>query len=382
MRVLQVCSAEGIGGGEVHVADLALGLAERGVDVELAVRPTSRLPELVERLAPGRSSEFQWHYLPFRNSVDLTSTRGVTRLIESRSVDVVHAHVARDYPVVALAAMPKRRARLVLTRHHYLPIKGNVVYRRLLAKATIIAVSESVRRTVIESLGVPASQVLKLSNWIDVDRAAEPRDRAAARHALGVTRRVAIAIVGQITPLKGHEEFLAAAARVVAARTDVEFLVVGEDREPGAPFGAWLLRRAAELGVEPYVRFLSFQDDLLGLFAAVDAVAIPSWNEAFSLVAVEAMAAGRAVVASEVGGLAEIVENETTGLLVPPRDEAALASAFLRLAEDPALVVHLGQHAKVSARRYARGPAIDRVVEVYRSVVWREKPFGRSASRR
>jgi glycosyltransferase involved in cell wall biosynthesis len=300
--------------------------------------------------------------------MDLTSTRGLARIIEANGIDVVHAHVARDYPVAALAAAPKRRAALVLTRHHYLPIKGNALYRRILGKATIIAVSESVRRTVIESLGVPERQVVTIPNWIDVERASSPRERAAARHAHGITRRVALALVGQITPLKGHEELLAAVARVAAARTDVEFLIVGEDHEPGAPFERRLRHRAHELGIEPFVRFVGYQSDLLGVLAAVDAVVVPSWNEAFSLVAVEAMAAGRPVIASNTGGLAEIVEHETTGLLVPPRDDAALAAAILRFAEDPVVVEHMGNRARAAARRYARGPGIDRVVEVYRGV--------------
>jgi glycosyltransferase involved in cell wall biosynthesis len=366
MRVLLVCSAEGVGGGEIHVADLALGLVDRGVDVELAVRPSSKLPELVDLMAPGRAGALVWHKLPFRNAMDLTSTRGLARIVEASGVDVLHAHVARDYPVCALAVAPGRRAALVLTRHHYLPIKGNVLYRRLLGKATIIAVSESVRRTVVESLGVSERQVVTIPNWIDLDRAAEPRERSAERHAYGVTRRVAVALIGQITPLKGHEELLGAAARVTAERTDVEFIVVGEDREPGAPFEKRLRRRARELGVEPFVRFVGYQPDLYGVLAAVDAVAVPSWNEAFSLVAAEAMAAGRPVVATNVGGLAEIVEDGVTGLLVPPRDDAALGAAILRLAEDPALAEHLGHAAKLAARRFARGPSIDRVIAVYR----------------
>ncbi len=365
MRILQVCSAEGIGGGEVHVADLALALRERGLEVELAVRPSSKLPELVERLSPEHSDGFVWHALPLRNAMDLTSTRRVARLVESRRFDVVHAHVARDYPIVALAVAPRRRARLVLTRHHYLPLKGNVIYRRLLTAATVIAVSESVRKTVIASLGIPARQVVKIPNWIDLERFGALADRADSRHALGVTRRVAFALIGQLTPLKGQDDLLTAASIVAKERSDVEFLLVGDDHEPGGPYEARLRRRVHELGLEGSVRFLGYRSDLLNVLAGVDAVVAPSWNEAFSLVAVEAMAAGRPVIASDVGGLSEIVEHEHSGLLVPPRDPERLAAALIRIAEDPALVEHLGQHAKLSARRYARGPAIDRVLEVY-----------------
>ena len=347
------------------MADLALGLIERGIDVEMAVRPSSHLPDLVARMRPDRAGEIVWHHVPFRNAIDLTSTRALARIIERNEIDIVHAHVARDYPVVALATAPKQRARLVLTRHHYLPLKGNILYRRILAKAAIIAVSHSVRRTVVESLGVPERQVVVIPNWIDYEKASEPRERAAERHKFGVTRRVAIALIGQITPLKGHDEFLSAVARVARERTDVEFLVVGEDREPGAPFETRLRRRARELGLDATVRFLGYQEDLFGLLAAVDAVAVPSWNEAFSLVAVEAMATGRPVVATRVGGLAETVEDEVTGLLVPPRDDAALAAAFIRLAEDPALAEHLGHQGRLAAARYARGPGIDRIVALY-----------------
>lgn len=319
-------------------------------------------------MAPRRSETIRWHELPFRNAMDLSSTRGIARLIERRGIDLIHAHVARDYPVVALAATPRRCARLVLTRHHYLPLKGNILYRRLLARATIIAVSKSVRRTVVESLGASPDQVVTIPNWIDLERATAPRERAVERHKYGITRRVAIALIGQITPLKGQEEFLSAIAKVLATRADVEFLLVGEDREPGAPFETRLRRRIAELGIGSAVRFLGYQQDLLGLLAAVDAVAVPSWNEAFSLVAVEALAAGRPVVASNVGGLAEIVEHEITGLLVPPRDVEALAEAMIRFVEDPALVEHLGHQGRQIAARYARGPAIDAVVDVYSRV--------------
>lgn len=172
-------------------------------------------------------------------------------------------------------------------------------------------------------------------------------------------------MIGQIIPLKGHEEFLEAAAIVAGARTDVEFLVAGEDSEPGKPFETRLRRRVKELGLEALVRFVGYQPDLPGLLAAVDAVAVPSWNEAFGLVAAEAMAAGRAVVASRVGGLAELIDDGVTGMLVPPKDSRQLAAAILKLAENPALVEHLGLHARADAHRFARGRGIEAVMQVY-----------------
>jgi len=369
MRILQVCSAEGIGGGEVHVADLSLGLLERGIEVEMAVRPTSKLPEYVARRNHARAADLVWHQLPFRNAMDLSSVRGLAAVLTKRSIDVVHAHVARDYPVAALAASPGKRAALVITRHHYLPLKGNIVYRRMLANARIIAVSESVRKTVIESLGCSPSRVHRISNWVDLSRHVTPRQRGAERHAFGITKRVAVALIGQITPLKGQDEFVKAAAQICAGRSDVEFLIAGLDAEPGAPFESRLRREVREFGIGESVRFLGQVEDLTGLLAAVDAVIVPSWNEAFSLVTAEAMAAGRAVVASRTGALEELVTDQKTGLLVPPRDPAALATAIVRLAEDPSLVEFLGNNAKIAAERFSRDHSIDSVVNVYRDAL-------------
>ena len=156
--------------------------------------------------------------------------------------------------------------------------------------------------------------------------------------------------------------------RVAAVRTDVEFLIAGEDTEPGRPFETRLRRRAAELGLDPTLRFIGYQQDLPELLAAVDAVAVPSWNEAFGLIAAEAMAAGRAVIASNVGGLAELIEDGVTGLLVQPKDPESLAAAMLKLAESPALVEHVGLQARAGAHRFARGKGIEAVMQVYERI--------------
>jgi glycosyltransferase involved in cell wall biosynthesis len=367
MRILQVSSAEGIGGGEGHLADLARSLAARGVEVHVAVRATSEIP----RLMGGGGPEVVWHRVPLRNALDIKSVRALARIVEEHQIDVVHAHVARDYPVAAIACR-RGPTPLVLTRHHYLPIKGNILYRRLLARAIVIAVSESVRATVLESLRLPPERVVTIPNWIDLERYDEPRDRAAERHARGIARRVAVGLVGQITPLKGHEEFVRAAALVARERPDVEFLIFGEDRDLGAPFERRLRTLVRDLGLEGAVRFMGYEPDLPGALAALDAVAAPSWNEAFSLVTAEAMAAGRPVVASRAGALEELISDGETGLLVPPRDPAALARAISRVASDPALSERLGRAARASAGRFAREPRVDQVLEVYRRALARE----------
>src|SRR4030095_16770643 len=110
------CSASEMGGGEVHVADLVRGLTARGDAIYLAVRPDSPLRSSLAGVIAS------WHEMPLRNSLDLQSARAIAGLVDTHGIDIVHAHMGRDYLGAALACKQTNRARLVLTRHHYLPL--------------------------------------------------------------------------------------------------------------------------------------------------------------------------------------------------------------------------------------------------------------------
>src|SRR5215813_12310779 len=221
MKILQVCSASEMGGGEVHVADLVRGLTTRGHAVYLAVRPDSPLRGLLAGVIAS------WHELPLRNSLDLQSARAIAQIVAENGIDVVHAHMGRDYLVAALACKQTNKARLVLTRHHYLPLKRSALYRWLLGDAAVvIAVSDSVRQSILERLQLPPDRVRTLPNWIDPERF-KPGDRDAARAMFPIRSNIAVACIGQVSKAKGQEEFVRAAAALARTRTDVEFLIAG-----------------------------------------------------------------------------------------------------------------------------------------------------------
>src|SRR5215470_739810 len=126
MRILQICSASKMGGGEVHVADLVRVLVSRGHELHLAVRPASPL-----RIAL-KDCLVTWHEMPLRNSLDVQSSRTLSLVIQTEQINIVHAHVGKDYLVAALACRRLPNCKLVLTRHHYLPIKSQRLYKWLL----------------------------------------------------------------------------------------------------------------------------------------------------------------------------------------------------------------------------------------------------------
>src|SRR5215467_14877885 len=149
MKILQVCSATEMGGGEVHVAGLVRTLAHRGHGLYLAVRPGSPLREPLAGLITS------WHEMPLRNSLDITSARAIADIVTEHGIDIVHAHLGRDYLVAAMACRRARKSRLVLTRHHYLPIKQNAIYRWLLQDlGAVIAVSSSVGESIADRLAI------------------------------------------------------------------------------------------------------------------------------------------------------------------------------------------------------------------------------------
>src|SRR5262245_38002417 len=122
MKILQVCSAESLGGGERHVIDLTRAMIERGHELHLAVRRDS---PLIDVLA---GYPIQWYELGLRNALDVISAQGLANVIRKHRIDALHAHIARDYTCCGVAARMTRPVRFFITHHHFNPLKSNPVY--------------------------------------------------------------------------------------------------------------------------------------------------------------------------------------------------------------------------------------------------------------
>jgi len=338
MRVLHVDPERAWGGGEVQVLALVSVLAARGHASTVAAHPEGPLARAAAaagaRIIP----------LGIANHFDVRAALVLRRL--APGFDVVHFHTARAH---ALAPLSRGRgARLVVTRRmDYVPAGGPYVrflYNR--AVDAVIAISEGVRTALIR-VGVRAERIRVVPSGIDARAlAAPPAARAAVRREWGLgDDEVAVVALGALEVRKGHAVLLAAATGLASAAPRLRYVFCGEGRQAKALAGA----AAALDGV---VEMVGFRRDVAACLAAADIVALPSLQEGLGVAALEAMAASRPVVASRVGGLAEAVVHEETGLLVPPGDPTALAAALARLARDPDLRARLGAagHARVLAR--------------------------------
>jgi len=194
--------------------------------------------------------------------------------------------------------------------------------------------------------------------------AIRPIERSAADDAaprLTPDGAFRVGIVGRLKPIKGHEVLLRALARP-GMPSSIHLYVFGE-----GPLEPSLRAQGRELGLEKRVTFMGFRENMPGYLRQLDAMAMPSHHEGIPYAALEAMALGLPLVASDVGGLREILEPEGAALLVPAGDAERLAEALTRLVADPDLRARLARNARDTVKaRFLAGPMVDRYLEVFR----------------
>jgi glycosyltransferase involved in cell wall biosynthesis len=353
MRILQICSAREIGGGERHLADLANALAQHGNEVFAALSPAS--PVRAElRLLPAENIV----ELPMRNSLNLKSAVSLSRFVREHRIEIVHAHIARDYPLAALAT-GRSHAQLVLTRHVLFPL--NRIHRLTLRRTSrVIAVSQAVAESLSNSNIFAPEKIVTIHNGIDVDRFA-----VAAKDS-ATDRKLRVGSVGHIAPIKGQEDFVRAAATVRAHRDDVEFIVAGEDKAHSRENRVALEKLISELKMNDSIKLTGWVDDVANLLSTLDLFVSPARSEPFGLSIVEAMAAGVPVVATASEGAREIIEDNQTGRLVPIGDSEAMASAIVELLNNSPHRKRLADNALVSVQaHFSLDRMVERTVDVY-----------------
>jgi glycosyltransferase involved in cell wall biosynthesis len=289
MRILQVNSARTLGGGETHVLELTRVLQERGHEVLLA----------------GRRGG------PLNPDIPMTALR-LRSLLKRDRFDIVHAHVARDYPLVAATALGIRDVKVVFTRHLLYPVRRNVLYKRV--DGWIATTTE-----VLESLAsLKPKRAAVIPNWVDTRKFAY---RPHSPH-----HPIQVGLIGQISPHKGHDDAVEAMRELGSG---FQLVIAGEG---DAPYIASLKRKAAGLPVR-FAGFVALPD----YFAEIDVLIVPSWHEPFGIVTLEAMSAGIPVIGT---GPVDVLR----GTLIPPRDPHALARAIRSFKLDPAAREHVARN--------------------------------------
>jgi glycosyltransferase involved in cell wall biosynthesis len=383
-RVLRVIARLNMGGPALHVAYLTAGLAERGYRTTLVAGELSRGEESMAFVAEGLGvpvvtvSELHREISPLRDAV---ATLRLARLIRTQRPHILHTHTAKAGALGRLAALLARgsvRPVIVHTFHGHV-LRGYFgglsarlfkLVETLLARATdaLVVVSPEVRDDLV-ALGVaPAEKFVVIRLGIEVEQrvAANGRARDEARRLLGIPpERFVVGWIGRMTGVKRTGDALLALRALRERGADACLCLVGD-----GPARVALEEQAHRLGLARHVLSLGYQEDVARWYAAFDAFVLPSANEGTPVTAIEALAAGRPVVATRVGGVPDVVRDGENGYLVEVGDTVTLGERLARLAHDPALRERMGVAGRERVPdRYAVARLVDDVDRLYRSLL-------------
>jgi len=209
----------------------------------------------------------------------------------------------------------------------------------------IITVSDRVRTMLIKKQGVPGNKVVTIYNGVETDKFNKSIDVNLIKKSLGISdKQIIVTIVARLDPIKGHKYFLEAASKLIKQNKNMHFLIVGADNNNGYLKDLKML--VDNMGINNDVTFTGGRSDIPEILAVSDILVLSSLSEGFSNTILEYMAAGKPVVATDVGGNREVILNGETGILVSPADSEGLVKAICELINDKQLSKMMGIKAR------------------------------------
>ena len=352
LAIAHVDAEREFSGGEVQVFLLMEGLARRGHRNLLVCPPRSAAAREADRRGIPVVE------VAMRGDADLTAVWRLTGALRDARVDLVHLHTGR---AAWLGGLAGRRAGLpaVVTRRMDRPVRPGWrtrwIYERCSRRTAAIAPGIVAQ---LVAGGVPRERIVLIPSAVDPERVRPRLAAAAVRAAQGCGAQETLLLsAAALVRRKGLDVLLDAMAALAMRGLSPRLWVAGDGPERAA-----LAAQSERLGLAARVDWLGQRDDVGDLLAAADVFVLPSRAEGLGVAALEAMAAGRPVVASRVGGLADAVVDGRTGLLVPPGDAIALGAALERLLHEPELRARL---AAAGPGRVAEGFLAEQMVEAY-----------------
>ena len=362
VRLLTFTTLFAIGGTERHVASLADGLDYSRFELEFGC--LRRSGEFLEQIQGRGLTVNEYAVARLYGPHTVAQQVRFARYLRRRRIQIMHSY--NFYPnVFAIPAARLARTPVVLASIRdtgaYLTPRQRRVQRLACRLADHVLVNAEAVRQWLTTEGYDPSRISVIRNGLDLSRFGPAGDDAALRRELGLPDGAPlVAMLSRLSRMKGVEDFLDAAATVAARFTDAHFLVIGDTIDHDGPrYRRELEDRAARLGLGTRVVFTGFRLDVPRLLSAVSASVLPSLSEGLSNTILESMAAGAPVIATRVGGSPEALEDGVDGLLVPPRDPAALSRAIGWVLEHPEAACELGRRARA---RVAEEFSLERMI--------------------
>lgn len=346
MKVAHLIVGGEIAGGQIICRRIIHELKQRG-DNALVVSPNEG--EFTRTISQEAVPVF---FIPFEKTYHFKNAVEFSKLLKEQNVDLVHTHGMVSSNVQA--RIGARIAGVPVLSHIHISnyFRDNPwiqIYQKSFDNLTaylcdeIITISNSTKQDLILQ-GNPRGRISVIHNGIDADqcRVSKKRDDVLKEFGLNASVRL-IGTVGRLCPVKGQREFIWAAREITAQFPDIRFIIVGKDIEAGGMYEQALKELADQLGLADKIIFTGFRSDVYDLMNAFEFFVLPSRNEGLPVTILEAMALKKAVVASRVGGVSEIVIDGETGYVVPPNNVPVLVRALTNMIQHPEKTKQMGE---------------------------------------
>lgn len=354
IKVLHVIGSSNIGGGEKLLCDLIEKMDKEKFEVFIVCPPKGNMIESYKHCAK------EIKLLRVNKIFNVFALFNLYVYIKNRKFDIVHTHLYVSDLFGIIASMFAGTPVIISTIHGHnfnrvgstgpRAIKNaifSLFYRAIyIFNDTVVAVCESVKKDLTERKGIKVmpEKVRVIYNAIDLAKIKYNDKNIGIRKMLAKEISGDASLIGMIAnfdTVKGHRNLIKAAPKVIQRFPNVKFLLVGGGKER-----EFIKKMAKKYGISDYLIFAGQKDDILSLISVCDLIVLPSLSEGFSLVIMEAMALARPIVASNVGGIAEIIEDGKTGILVPSDNYDMLSNAIIDVLEDGPKAFKIGEKAR------------------------------------
>ena len=365
MKVLLLATHLNIGGVAVYTVNLAKGLKAKNIEVSVA----SSGGELVGLLQESRITHFK---IGVKTKCEFNPKLIIAffklfAFIRKNNIDVIHAQT-RVAQVLGFLLSGFSGASYVTTCHGF--FKKQRISRRLFGGwgTHVIAISDAVREHLVKDFKVSAGSVSLIYNGVDSEafsRKIAEDVKGNLRSRIGFDRSPIIGSVSRLSPVKGQRYLLFAMKDILKEMPEARLLLVGE-----GPSKEYLMELAKKLGIESDVFFAKSTTETARFLSIIDVFVFYSLEEGLGLSLLEAMAAGKPCVASDVGGVSSIVEDNVTGILVPPKDPHVLKEAIIKVLKDKGLKLKLARNAQALVKdKFSLDKMINGVIDVYQKAL-------------
>jgi glycosyltransferase involved in cell wall biosynthesis len=360
VKIAQIEKQLSWGGQTQQALLLAKGLKELGINSSIICQPGS--------IISLRSKEegLKTFELPMKGSDLFLSIFSLRRILKGERIDIIHAHSPRAHLLASLSCMGTS-TKVVRTKHNVNPIKGSIFGKIQYGFMTdrLVAVSEEVKRQMVSD-GIPPEMIEVVYNGVEIGRFDPDRRHEEIQEEFHLKGRKVVGSVMRLHPSKGIMTLIESIGAVAMKVQDVKFLIAGKMGENRL----WIEREVMRRGIGQWVVFSDFRRDIPSILSVMDIFVLPSLREGLGSSILEAMAMGKPVIASCVGGIPEVVVHGHTGLLVPPGDAFELSCRIVELLSDKEKMRKMGMEGRKRVEElFSLEKMVKGNLEIYRDLI-------------